>query len=385
MKASKNIVKGSDVVFVSAIPPDIGRLSEYAGAILREIECNTNLIIEVFTDSAASFSSRIIARSIWRPDDGISIFKLWMAIIRSKTKLFHFNLHMAIFGRGRLPNFLGLLSPLIARLSGKKVIVTLHNLPAAIKLKNIRLKTSILDRISLWVAAFTVAKAADVLVVTMKQYVKLAQRVYRAKNVKWVPHGSWFTAERPIWTWRNRGNVLFLGYLGPYKDLETLAKAMEIIFGKRPVTLLVSGGAHPNFSKEALEKIKLLKRYGFVKFLGRVPDERIPKLVENIDLVVLPYITSTGSSGVVHLLSALGVPFVTSDTPEFRELKLEGAGILICDLEPKCLAEAILRVMENREIAENLSARSRKYAEKRPWKVVAKEYVKIYKQLSATS
>ncbi|MEM2498346.1 MAG: glycosyltransferase [Candidatus Nezhaarchaeales archaeon] len=374
----------SDLVFVSALPPDKGRLSEYADAVLREIEGSMNLTVEVFTDASAPSFGRILPRPIWRPNNALSVIKLWLAIIKSKTRLFHFNLHMAVFGRGRLPNLLGLLSPLIARLSGKKVMVTLHNLPAAMKLESIRLKTSILDRLGLWVAAFAIVKAAHVLVVTMKQYVELAKQKYGAKRVEWVPHGCWFTAERPVWKWRNRGKVLFLGYIGPYKDLEALAKAMEIISEKRPVTLLVAGTPHPNFAREALEEVGRLKGCSFIRFLGRVPDRELPRLIEKVDLVVLPYKTSTGTSGVVHLLSALGVPFVASDTPELRELELEGAGILISGLEPKYLAEAILKVMEDKELAERLSARSRRYAEERPWKEIAKRYVQMYGWLSAS-
>lgn len=375
----------SNIVFVSALPPDNGRLSEYADAVLKEIQNRTNLIIEVFTDSSAPPSGRIVPKSIWQPDNVLSIIRLWLAIIMSRSKLFHFNLHMAVFGRGRLSNFLGLLSPLIARLSGKRVIVTLHNLPAAMKLDSMRLKTSFLDRIGLWTAAFAVAKAADILVVTMRQYVELARKNYKAKNVEWVPHGNWFTAWRPVWKWQNTGRVLFLGYIGPYKDLETLAEAVEIVSKKRAVTLLLAGAPHPNFAREAMEEIRRLKKYRFIKFLGKVPNCQIPKLVETVDLVVLPYRTSTGTSGVVHLLSALGAPFVTSDTSEFRELELEGAGILVSRLEPEPLAEAILKVMENREFAEKLSARSRRYAEERSWEEVAKKYVQMYKRLSAAA
>ncbi|MBC7130729.1 glycosyltransferase, partial [Candidatus Bathyarchaeota archaeon] len=376
--------QASTLVFVSALPPDSGRLSEYADALLRQIVSSVKVNVEVFTDSFTRHSKFVIPKSIWRPDAPLSIIRLWWAILTSKHRLFHFNLHMAVFGRGRLSNFLGLLSPVIARLSGKRVIVTLHNLPGAIRLEKLRIKTTFLDRFGLWLAAYMVIKASHVLAVTMRQYVNMVQRYFKAENVVWIPHGCWFTETRPMWSWGNRGVILFLGYIGPYKDLETLVSAIEIMRRKRPVDLLVAGAPHPNFVKEALEEMARLQKYSFVKFLGKVPDSKLSSLVRDVDLVVLPYCTSTGTSGVVHLLSAFGVPFVVSCTPEFKELESEGAGILLSSLDPEQLANTLLRVMEDRGLAEKLSARSRRFAESRTWKKVAERYVEIYRRLMET-
>ncbi len=371
------------ILLVSAFPPDEGRLSEYAAALVNELTQRYNLHLEILTDCPSPQTPSVSITPTWRPDSVPSIMRLYARIISAKTRVIHFNLHMAVFGKGRLVNFLGLLTPAIAKIAGKRVIVTLHNIPVMLKLEAIGMANNTLNRIGLWLAANLVAMASDILVVTMRSYINIVRKWYRAKEVVWIPHGAWFTEKQPRWRWKGSGNILFLGYIAPYKDLDSLVCAVKKIAEKKRVKLLISGGPHPNFYKEGLELMKSIENQPYVELLGRVPDNKLPKLLEDVDLVVLPYKTSTGTSGVLHLLSALGPPFVVSDTPEFRELAREGAGVLVTRLEPNELAESIEKVMLRKDLAEQLSRRSVEFAFTRSWREVARQYVRLYSRLMA--
>ncbi|MCS7143309.1 MAG: glycosyltransferase [Aigarchaeota archaeon] len=368
---------------VSAFPPDKGRLSEYAAALIGELIKNyDNIRVEILSDSGSHQSDRITVKTSWRADDVISVLKLWTRIISSKVKLVHFNLHMAVFGRGRVVNFFGLLSVFIARMSGKKVITTLHNIPAGIRLESVGIiANTIVNRIGLWLATVLVVKSSHVTVVKMKSYTSIVEQLYGAKRVVWIPHGAWFTDKQPTWRYSGKGNILFLGYITPYKDLHALIKAVKRIAEKSKVKLLISGDVHPNFREEGQKLLESIKDDPCVLFLGYVPDNALPELIKEIDVVVLPYRTSTGTSGVVHVLSALGCPFVVSDTPEFRELEREGAGFLVTPLEPNRLSESIERILSNPDLAHELSWKSVKFAHSRSWQNVAKAYMQLYSEL----
>ena len=368
------------VLIVSAYPPDRGRLSEYAAALVEAIAGRFKIKVEVLSDSPPAPGTALKVYSVWRPDSVLGVFRLWFSMFKIRGQIVHFNLHLAVFGRGRLVNFLGLMTPAVARVAGKKVIVTLHNIPDMIRLESVSFKGSLLNRLGLLLAVKMVLRLSHRVVVTMKSYVKILESRYGAENVVYIPHGCWFTPAKPTWRWRGGGKILFLGYLAPYKDLDSLAEAVGVLSRKRSVKLLVSGGAHPNFS----ESIKLLDRVRglpYVQYLGHVPDERLPELAEAVDLAVLPYKTNTGTSGVLHLLSGLGVPAVASDTPEFRELLSEGAGILLSSLDVPTLSSTIERLLDDRMLAESLSKKAVEFARERSWDRVAEKYVRLYESL----
>ena len=367
------------LTWVSAYPPDRGRLSEYAEALLESLSSLLPSKIVVLSDcSSKKYMPLIEVKPVWRPDKPLSILKLWIRILTSKSKIIHFNLHLAVFGRSRLVNFLGLSSTIIARLSMKKVVVTLHNIPEGVRLEVVGLKGTLLNRVGLISATKIVLSSAHVVIVPVKHYVRLLRERYHATNVVWIPHGAWFTEASPTWRWRcGKVRVLFLGYLSSYKALKTLSEAVKEVNGE----LLISGSPHPNFKGEGFKVLEDILKEGHVKYLGYVENSGLPKLVSNINVVVLPYLTSTGTSGVVHLLSGLGAPFIAFETREFRELMLEGAGIVLAKMSKESLKNRIVEVVGNRLLAEELSKRSRLFALDRRWSKVAKAHLKIYVSL----
>ncbi|MGB9727812.1 MAG: glycosyltransferase [Nitrososphaeria archaeon] len=366
------------ILWVSAYPPDRGRLSEYAEALLDELVKLSPLKIIVLSDCKPTKQTLVEVKPVWRPDRLSSIIRLWFEVIKSRSKIVHFNLHLAVFGRSRIINFFGLLSVTVARFSMKKVVLTLHNIPEGIKLNVVGVKDNVINRIGLTVATKIILSSANIVTVPVRHYVSLLRKRYGVKNIVWVPHGAWFTETSPTWRWRKgKLRVLFLGYLSSYKALKTLSDAVKDVGGE----LLISGCPHPNFAIEGKKVLKDILNEKHIKYLGYVENSRLPELISHVDAIVLPYLTSTGTSGVVHLLSGLGSPFITFDTMEFRELKLDGAGIFLAKMSKDSLKDAISKVTSNRQLAETLSKRSRNFAENRSWNKVAKTYLNIYNSL----
>ena len=57
-----------------------------------------------------------------------------------------------------------------------------------------------------------------------------------------------------------------------------------------------------------------------VHFTGYVPEAAIAELYRAASLLVLPYSSATGASGVAHLACEYGLPLVSADIPDFRGL-----------------------------------------------------------------
>ena len=57
-----------------------------------------------------------------------------------------------------------------------------------------------------------------------------------------------------------------------------------------------------------------------VEFTGYVEEDDIPQLFRSASVLVLPYSSATGASGVAHLACEFGVPIISAGIDDFREM-----------------------------------------------------------------
>ena len=106
---------------------------------------------------------------------------------------------------------------------------------------------------------------------------------------------------------------------------------------RKDTKLIIAGSSHPNYPKY-LEKFSLKNTSSTIIYKGYIPEKQLPEIISSSDVVILPYKTCTGTSGVVHLVSSFGIPIIATNHPEFRELLLEGCGLLLSNHDSKSLA-----------------------------------------------
>ncbi len=75
---------------------------------------------------------------------------------------------------------------------------------------------------------------------------------------------------------------------------------------------------------------------------------------------------------------ASSLPIITTDTGGANELIAEN-GIIIPKNNPCAIANAILSLLNDYKLSKWMGKKSRLNAEKYSWKIVAKEYLDIYK------
>jgi len=315
------------------------------------------------------------------PDDVISLFFIPLEILKLRPDIVHFNVHMAVFGRSRIANFVGLALPFFCRLMGFKTLITLHNITERIDIEKAGFKNTLLNRVGAFLATKLVTLSSAV-TVTVRSYIEILRNRYKCKRVFWVPHGTWFinptNCDQPS---RKPKNILYIGHSGPYKDIELLFLAFGILNRRRSdVKLIVAGDSHPNYPN-FLDKYKYGNRSSNVQFTGYVPEEKLQNLFEKVDVVVLPYHTCTGTSGIAHLASSYGVPIIATDLPEFRELAEDGCGIVLSRRDPEALTESIEHVLNNPNLARELRERNLRFTQGRTWDKIASLFCKVYEQV----
>jgi glycosyltransferase involved in cell wall biosynthesis len=151
-------------------------------------------------------------------------------------------------------------------------------------------------------------------------------------------------------------NLLFFGFVRPYKGLDTLLHAIALL-KDRPISLKIAG----EFWNDKSEYLKLISELGIsdkVEIVdGYISEQEMSRFFSQADLVVLPYKKSK-TSGIIATAYGFGKPVLATDVGGFHEIISDGyTGKLVASNDPKAFAEGICWFLSNREInfAENIS------------------------------
>jgi glycosyltransferase involved in cell wall biosynthesis len=314
------------ICLVTTFPPSTGGLSEYGFHIAQELQRNPFLNLTVLGDQLEGEPQEPEGFTVlrcWSFDDPTTIFRLSNTIRRLKPDVVWFNLLFSTFGRNPFVAFGGLMTPLLARLSGRYTHVTLHHLMDTVELKDVGVRHERLYRTAGAIATRMLLLSNSVSVL-MPGYRKILNDKYGRDNVHLRAHG--LLARRPEFPdFSRRGTpvhrILAFGKWGTYKRLELMIEAFNILSEKLPqARLVIAGGDHPQATGYVDSIKKMHGRNPRIEFRGYVPENDLPDLFQSASVTVMPYSSSTGCSGVAHLACAFSVPIVSADLADFRQM-----------------------------------------------------------------
>lgn len=370
------------ICLISSYPPNRARLSEYAKSLVKEL-ANRQKIDKIYVLADVADGSKnkmtegykVEVLRIWKADRPFSILSVLASILKLKPDVVHFNVHFQSFGRSRISNFIGLSQIFLCRFMGLKVVASVHNLGEIVDLKKAQVNPTLLNRLGIFVATKLIL-SASVVVVTVRFYLKYLNERYGHFKIRYIPHG---TSVNDCPSVNHTDKVLlFFGHIGPYKGLPVILRAFEkLISERKDIRLVVAGSSHPNFPGYLENFIKAAPPK--VDFIGYVHDKDLAKVFSIADAVILPYLTTTGTSGVFHLACGYGKPVIASNLPEIRELITEGASaVLVPPGDVESLKNAILMLLSDEKMATEMGRQNLSFAQRESWSAVAEEYEKVY-------
>jgi glycosyltransferase involved in cell wall biosynthesis len=373
------------ICFISSYPPKHARLSEYAENLVRELTnrplvSKVYMLVDTVNGSKGKFvkNSKLEVWRVWNEDNALSILSILWYLLKLKPDIVQFNVHFQSYGKTRLANFAGFFLVFLTRLFNFKVTVLLHNIAEKVDLEKVRLKPSIVNKVGILLATKLILTSSS-MVVTVRSYAKYLENRYGHKGLKYIPHGT--SANHRLSIDKKEKVVLMFGHMGPSKGLPVMFRAFEEINKERnDVKLVVAGDSHPNFPGYLDELIRVAPPQ--VDFLGYVQEKDLETLFGFADVVVLPYYTATGTSGVFHLACGYGKPIVASSLPEIKELVDEGASALLVPIgDVVALKGAIMKVLFSPDLASKMCEQNLMFARQEDWSVVAKAYEDVYLEL----
>lgn len=184
----------------------------------------------------------------------------------------------------------------------------------------------------------------------------------------------------------SKKRVLFIGRLIELKGISYLIQAIKIIDSYDSNIGLSIVGDGP--IKSELEKLaKDLNISSKVNFYGYINRESLYSVYKSADVFVLPTITIYGQTeglGVVLLEAmASGVPVIGSNTGGITDIIEDGVnGLLVPEGDPQALADAIIRILENPDLAERFRKAGLETVRDRfSWDVITDQFVEVYQEI----
>src|SRR5579871_83794 len=317
------------ICLITTFPPSRGGLSEYGFHIAQELQRNTFVDLTILADELPQPEPEIEGFSVvrcWAPDRPAGILRLLSQLRECQPDVVWFNLLFSTFGNKPLNAFSGLMLPLVTRATGKYTHVTLHHLMDTVDLQDLGVRFPGAYRLA-GAFATRMLLLANSVSVLMPRYRKILYERYGGDNVHVRAHG--ILAHSPKFPdFARRGNpvhrILAFGKWGTYKRLELIIDSFQQIAEKIPnAQLVIAAGDHPQ-AQGYVESVRE-KHVGNprIEFTGYVEEDQVEDLFQKSSVLVMPYSSSTGCSGVAHLACAYGVPIVCANLEDFRQMAEE--------------------------------------------------------------
>lgn len=328
----------------------------YSTAVLEKAEAANQSTLEQPLSRVSKRKAGISFVPCWTFNKLDNVWRITSAVRKVKPDVVIFNIQFASFGDGKIPATLGLMTPALLRMLNVPTIVLTHNIMETVDLKSAGFaKNPLIEkalRTAGWMVTHMLLKA-DLVAVTIPKYVEILEERYKTTNVVLAPHGSFNDiTEAPSFDLPDGPTqIMTFGKFGTYKKVETLIEAFNILQQQReqPLELVIAGTDSPNASGYLAGVAETYKHVDNIRFTGYVEEEDVPQVFGDAAVVVFPYTSTTGSSGVLHQAGDYGKAVVLPRIGDLAELIAEEGytGEFFTPEDAQSLADALLRFIDN--------------------------------------
>lgn len=198
-----------------------------------------------------------------------------------------------------------------------------------------------------------------------------------SEKIKIVKLGSFIEPMTPRENFQGK-KILYVGTIEPRKGVDKLLDVFEIVQREISDAQLILCGKIGWKVDKLVERIKkLTEQNENVKYLGYVDDDELIKLFRDVDVCVYPSLYEGFGLPPLEAMSC-GCPVIVSNTSSLPEVVGE-AGILIDPRDTNALANAIIKVLTDKNLKISLSKIGVERAKILNLEIQMKEIVKTIK------
>ncbi len=386
------------LAIVTAYPPSQVTLNEYAYHLIKHFRQQTEVSeLVLLTDVLPAKANtnldqngcKVTVKQCWKFNRYTNLFTVMKAVRETRPDAILFNLQFMKFGDRKIAAALGLLLPKLCVLFNIPTIVLLHNIMEQVDLESSGFtKNKILQKIYNGIGTLLTRfiLSADMVAVTIDKYAHILKKKYKVSNIVQIPHGTFELPEEPNYTLPTGPlQIMTFGKFGTYKKVEILIEAVEKIRARTSKTLeiVIAGTDNPN----AIGYLQSMKeKYANVpqlRFTGYVEEADVPRIFKESAMVVFPYTSTTGSSGVLHQAGSYGKAVVMPDLGDLSLLvKEEGyRGEFFDSTNVDSLAHAIEKIVLDPNYRIELGSANYKAATALPMSKITAMYLEQFNSI----
>jgi glycosyltransferase involved in cell wall biosynthesis len=245
----------------------------------------------------------------------------------------------------------------LRRLTGTRVIATFHEADPGLD----------------WLGIDRVARTLDAVVLVSESQRPYFERLLPHDKIFVVPHGMDTEFFRPADVLTREPICITVG--GHTRDFETLARAIDLIRERRPDARFIAVGTKHGHDGRPFE-------HPDVEFHHGISDEALRTLYQSARVAVFSFRQTTANNATLEAMSC-GVPVVCTDVGGAREYLGPDAGLLCPPHDAQGLADAVLRVFSNHDLARGMGAAGRQQASRFDFRLVSALQAEVYRKVAA--
>lgn len=200
-----------------------------------------------------------------------------------------------------------------------------------------------------------------------------------------VIHNGFNNPNYPQKKKETKKTIIYLGALSKDKGIEDALDAFGYLFKMRQdVQFWVVGKGERHYLEHLRRKVSLLGITRVTKFFGFVSEREKYELLSKAHILINPSIRE-GWGFVVIEAASRGTPTVAYNVAGLKDSVVDGKTGLLCDPNPKSLADKIKYLLENEKLYEVLSKNCLKQSRKFSWNTAVRKSLKLIEFLSSSS
>jgi glycosyltransferase involved in cell wall biosynthesis len=176
-----------------------------------------------------------------------------------------------------------------------------------------------------------------------------------------------------------RPYVLYVGSLGPHKNVETLIRVFRRLRQSRRIDhqLVLCGGTR--WGRAVMEAASDLAAAGECVVLDFIPPDEVPVLYQHAEAFAFPSLYEGFGLPVLEAM-ACGAPVVSSDAGSLPEVVGE-AGLLVSPTDEQAMGEALHRALTDAALRQDLRTKGYRRAARFNWPESARRALKIFSEV----
>lgn len=240
-----------------------------------------------------------------------------------------------------------------------------------------RERSSVLKQCIATIVEYFAYKNADCITISSEASKQFIIKKFKISTEKIVVIPNYVDTERfsPGKEKKSLNNAVFVGRLEKIKNLENLFLSLKNL----NIRLQIVGIG----SLRTVLENKALSEGINVEFLGMVPQEELPIVLNNNGIFILPSITEGNPKALLEAMSC-GLVCIGSDVPGINSIIKDGYNGFLSSVDVESIHNVLLKVLGNPDVSESIPVNARRMiCENFSFDVIFNKEITIHKQLQS--